>query len=60
LSKSDITKILALALYAVVGTTFTYFLWNWPVPDIFHLRPIRFVEAWGLWALARGFFGNAS
>ena len=36
-------------------------LWNWLIPDIFHLRSIDFWEAWGLtWFCSILFKGSSS
>jgi hypothetical protein len=48
----------AFVLFIVLGGIVVQWLWNWLVPDIFGLRPIRFWEALGLLALSRILFGG--
>ena len=46
---ATILGALALALLASVITAFPVkWLWNWLVPEIFGLKPISALQAWGL------------
>jgi hypothetical protein len=51
-----------VALVAVVGVLIAFplmLLWNWLMPTIFHLPEITFLQALGLYFLARAFLGNS-
>jgi hypothetical protein len=57
-------KALKIAMWVGLGIVFIFLagfvtmkLWNWLMPSIFGLRLISFVEALGLFALAKIFFG---
>jgi hypothetical protein len=57
-------KALKIAMWIGLGIVFVFLagfvtmkLWNWLMPSIFALRAITFVEALGLFALAKIFFG---
>lgn len=47
----------AIAFMLVLGLA-TMVLWNWLIPAIFNGPEIRFIEALGLWLLAKVLFGN--
>ena len=44
--------------FIAFGGVVVLLLWNWLLPDIFHLRRITFWEALGLLALCRILFGG--
>lgn len=46
------------ALFALLFGYFVMLLWNWLMPEIFHLSKINFWQAFGLVLLARLFFGS--
>jgi hypothetical protein len=50
--------IVAFAAFVALGGECVKLLWNWLMPAIFGLPPIRFWQALGLLALARIFFGG--
>lgn len=47
--------VMIFAVYAVIFAAVgflaavpVYFLWNWLMPDLFHLQEITFMQAWGI------------
>jgi len=50
--------LVAFALFVALGGECVKLLWNWLMPAIFGLPPIRFWQALGLLALSRILFGG--
>ncbi len=48
--------IVMVLVYAVIFTVPTYFVWNWLMPDIFHLKEINIWQAFGIVLLSKMFF----
>ncbi len=46
-----------MAMFLLVGLVLMY-LWNWLMPDLFHLSAINIWQAWGLLLLAKILFGG--
>jgi hypothetical protein len=38
----------------------TYLLWNWLMPELFNIKEITLVQAWGLMVLSGILFKNSS
>lgn len=49
-----------IVLLALVFAIPTWLLWNWLMPDLFGLREITLVQAWGLKFLAACLFKSSS
>ena len=47
-----------LSLILVLGTTLTYFLWNWLSPAVFGGPVLTVTQAMGVYLLTRVFFGS--
>ena len=45
------------ALFVTTAVFFTQYLWNWLMPDLFHLPAISLAQTFGLLLLSRIFFG---
>ncbi len=43
-----VLMIAAIAIIGIVAAIPVYFLWNWLMPDIFGLKTISIIQAWGL------------
>src|ERR1700687_2422385 len=50
--------ILAMLIFAFIGSELVKLLWNWLAPELFGLRQITFWQALGLLALCRILFGG--
>lgn len=55
-----IFTIVLIALVGIVAAIPTYFLWNWLMPEIFGLKTITFLQAWGLLFLSGILFKSSS
>lgn len=53
-----IAFFIAFVLFILLGGFVVQWLWNWLMPDIFGLRAITWLEAFGLLALSRILFGG--
>lgn len=51
-------KFLFIPLFFGLITTLVYYLWNWLMPDLFHLTKITFIQAGGLLLLSRILVGG--
>ncbi len=43
-----IVTLVTLVAFAVVGAIVTMLLWNWLCPELFGLKEIDYIQAWGL------------
>lgn len=50
--------VLLSAVFSLILSMPTYFLWNWLVPSIFGIREITILESWGISFLAGISFKN--
>jgi hypothetical protein len=55
-----VATILIVALVGIIAAIPTYFLWNWLMPEIFGLKAITFLQAWGIVFLTGILFKSAS
>ncbi len=53
-----VVGILVFAFCFFINITIFYFLWNWLVPDLFGLSKLTYLQASGLFLLARGIFSK--
>lgn len=60
LLKLAFLSILTTLLWCVFAVLPSWLIWNWLVPDIFHLRQITFMETFCLLLLTGFFFKSGS
>lgn len=53
-----VSLVLVMALLSLLAAGPTYFLWNWLMPELFGVKAITFLQAWGLNLLATILFKN--
>ena len=48
-----------VAVFSLIGAIPVYYLWNWLMPDLFHLPVVTFWQSWGLLGLSSILFKSS-
>ena len=53
-----VVVLVILAAFSLIGAIPLYFLWNWLMPEIFAVKVVTFMQAWGMLFLTSILFKN--